>query len=515
MVTPSDDTKSLRTRLAPSQRTLATLLCLVLFASAIGGSVASHDVDLHEDFEDGNTRIEYSEWTGWTGDDIETQSEFQIGGSYTGYFDVPVNGDGQSALATRDVNTTAVDEVSMKVAIDNKSSAGGTRMDVRLRDTDGTELTRVEFHVDGNDHIELEDGTIIIDTFQTETVYTLTWHKWDFNNGEVNVTVSGGGEEGTTTDTFSTDFSFGEIQPVVTGQSAVDNKFWIDDVEVLTEERFKITGQVTNQDGDAIQDATINAEDSQGNTFSDDTNVTGHYELKQLANETYNVSTKAPGYLNESADVTIDGSDEQQDFQLLDKDESLQIDVRPFIEHGQSVPYTVTATYIDGGSAVREEVTADAIVTSGNTSVFTVDEVNKELVGTSDTSVNQESYVEAEWTSPNGETFTTQKNITVANKTVDNLAILPTWTRVSATLQGGTEDNPNDRTIAVVFIATAVGALLAYIATAFAGIAGIVLIVLAAWPLGHVDDGVVIAAVLMATFVGLNLAGNVDYTVRK
>lgn len=509
--TTSDDTDTLKTRLTPSKRTLTLVAVLAMLVTSVGGGVAQESLDLGDDFEDGNTRIEYDGWSGWSEyEGMVAQKEQVISGSYSARITDPQDyGEARAFVdATRDTNTTAVNEVSVDVQIDNQVSDGayydGFR--VRLEDNNGDTMTFVKFEATRNNRIFLEDSDAYF-AWDTNTTYTVTFNNFNFTSNEVNVTVSGAGNEETKTASFASNERFGNILFVLDNDNMNFINAYVDNVEVKTEARYRIDGQVTNENDQPIRDGTIKATDGDGNSFTAELNQTGYYSIEGLENDTYTVETLVPEYINESASVSVSGSSATQDFQLLNKDESLQLDVRKFVEHGQSVPYEVTATYIDNGQRVREEVTADAIVTSGNASVVTVDEVNKEVVGTSDTSVNYRTYVQANWTAPNGDTYTDRVNVTVANKTVANFDILPTWSRVSATVSSGTAR--------VIFIATAVGAAVAIIATGFAGLGAMTMVMIAGWILGYVNNGTVIATVLVVTFVGLNVAGNVDYTVRK
>jgi len=152
-------------------------------------------------------------------------------------------------------------------------------------------------------------------------------------------------------------------------------------------------------------------------------------------------------------------------------------------------------------------VTDTATVTSSNTSVVTVDSQAAELVATSNLQVNDRVTVTATYTDQNGNTYTTQQNVTVANETVENIGILPTASRFTASI--------DDQTIQAILVAIGFGAAASIIASSFAGLGATTLIMTIAWLADYVGDGMIIVTVLVALFIGLNMALNIDYTVTK
>lgn len=278
-----------------------------------------------------------------------------------------------------------------------------------------------------------------------------------------------------------------------------------------------LSGVVYDQDNNEVNNSRVVALNESGDEVANvTTNKFGQYEMF-LSNGTYNVTASKDGYFDDEKVVEISGDAVKQDFELVNKSEALHIKTRRFIEHGQSVPYEVTAEITEpDGDVNRSDVTTEATVTSGNTTVFTVNAFDQELVGTSDTSINQRTYVQAEWTDPDtGETYTTQQNVTVANETVDNLDILPAMNKLTASIGGGTDANPRDKTFLVIIIGTALAAAVSIIATSLAGLGALTSIMMMAWILGVTNDGIAMVTVFTAMFIGMNVAGNVDYTVRR
>lgn len=271
-----------------------------------------------------------------------------------------------------------------------------------------------------------------------------------------------------------------------------------------TEKQFAISGEVTDQEHEDIANASIEVTNSSGSVVgTTTTNHLGDYTVSGLTNGTYNVTATKANYTSETKTVSINGSGEVADFQLKKFDQSITLDVRMYMEHGETYPYEVVVS-VNGD---RSDVTSEATVTSGDTSVVTIDSVAEEVIATSDTSVNNRTFVRAEWTDDDGNVYTAERNVTVANATVENIAILPSFTRATASL--------SDDTLKVIIVATMVGAAAALIATSFAGISAMTMIMLLGWLAGMTNNGMAIVTVLIAMFIGMNVAGNVDYTVRR
>lgn len=267
----------------------------------------------------------------------------------------------------------------------------------------------------------------------------------------------------------------------------------------------ELAGTVTDQRNQAVDGVTIIANGSNANA-STTTAEDGSYSLT-LVNGTYDVTAEKEGYISDNATLTIDG-DATQDFTLIEESAALSVKARHFMEHGESTPYSVTYGEIDSsGNFVRSDVTNQTTATSNNSTVVTVNTITQELTATSDTSINDQTYVTFNYTNSEGETFSRQHNVTVANATVDNLDILPPVTKFTATLA--------DKTMQAILIATGVAVVAAIIAGAFSGIAAFTVIMSMGWVMGIVDDGTIIVVVLTAMFIGMNVAGNVDYTVQR
>jgi hypothetical protein len=283
-----------------------------------------------------------------------------------------------------------------------------------------------------------------------------------------------------------------------------DTPSYFDSATITSEEsEYDVSGRVKDENtNEYIQSVTIEAYDDGTLIDSYSTNSIGQYNLS-LPNGTYTVWANATDYQNENRTITVDGEDQIQNFALASFNASINLRARNFMDHGESTPYSVIVT-IDGD---RKDVTDTATVTSSNTSVVTVDSQAAELVATSNLQVNDRVTITAEYTDQNGNVYVTQQNVTVANETVENIGILPTASRFTASI--------DDQTIQAILVAIGFGAAASIIASSFAGLGATTLIMTIAWLADYVGDGMIIVTVLVALFIGLNMALNIDYTVTK
>lgn len=178
--------------------------------------------------------------------------------------------------------------------------------------------------------------------------------------------------------------------------------------------------------------------------------------------------------------------------------EDLELDVKPYMKHGQKQEYSVR--YND--SDTWTDVTGSATVESEDPDVVRVYQSNQTLVATSNVSVNQRVYVNATYNN-----LYTEENVTVANNTVENLDILPgfMW-KFNAVV-----NNDNVRVLLVALMAAVVATKYA---TAFTGIGAFVIVSVVAWTGDYYGTGPMIVSVLFGIMVGLNLALNVDRSLR-
>lgn len=183
-------------------------------------------------------------------------------------------------------------------------------------------------------------------------------------------------------------------------------------------------------------------------------------------------------------------------------DPRLEIETRNYLPHGKSAPYEVY--YTNPQTENVNEVTdrSGLSVSSSNTSVFSIDENASVITATENTDINKQERFTATY-----EGVTTTENVTVANSTVDNLKILPGVTRVDATY--------TDSNIVLVLVGTILAVVATRYASAFAGIGVLQLTLVSGFFVDLVSLGLVLVGLFASLFIGLNLAANIDYTVRR
>lgn len=508
---PHDDTESIVSRLTPSQRIVVPVLLSLILVTSVG-IVAGQQTDWFEDFEDGNM-------DDWSTSSITSSDP--IFGSYSFTDSTDFNNRAHRELPSPQPETVSAYIRIPSGSIDDTDGDDSYRgFGVYDGSAFGAELEAPFVAFDQGEAIAANDGGFASTgiNLQGDTVYRVILHDIDWSSETYDVRIEN--VEGDVIGTESGfDFNPSDIDAGEFTLYTDDGRWYVDNIAVgEVAIGHSLSGTVTDQNGNEIENATVAATNETGTEVANvSTNEFGDYQTS-LINGTYDVTAAKDGYFSQTETVTIAGEEATQDFQLTNFSEALIIDTKPFLEHGQSSPYQVNAAIHNDttGEIDRFGVTTDATVTSADTNVVTTDVINQEVVATSDTSVNNRTHVQAEWTDPDtGQTYTTQANVTVANKTVDNLGILPAWTKISAVIGGGTDDNPGDRTFLLILIGTALAAAVSRIATSLAGLGALTSILLMGWILGMTNDGLAIVTVLTAMFIGMNVAGNVDYQVRK
>lgn len=493
MDTTHDETKPLTNRHSATQRLLVILLCSLLVVGGMAGVVLAQTA-LFDDFEDQNA-------DGWVLGGASGVVEDGVVGDYSlEHGGTNDNENRWEAVGTLNTTDTPTFYWVVKIPTDSNSNAANL-----VLSTDSSDP------ISGGPHLEL-----VADTNDG------VWEIHERTNGQIYSDVASlqSGWTAVKLEMDGSKYRFKQWDPTKSEpdtwdavrnqtQSLTDAHVWLDGNEDhLTDEISlntdppddSLSGQVTDQAGDGIEGATVETNTSVSTT----TNDTGHYTA-DLVDGAYNLTAYKDGYVNDTATVTINNPDPTtQDFTLVEDTRALQIDTRLFIEHGETVPYTIIHGKADG---TRENVTASATVTSDNTSVVTVDTSTFELNATDDVTVNNRTFVTANYTRDDGQELVARQNVTVANKTVENLDILPPVTRFGASI--------SDRTVQVIILATAVGVAAAIFAGVFAGVAGLTMAMLMGWVIGFVGDGMIIITLITAMFIGMNVAGNVDYTVRR
>lgn len=287
----------------------------------------------------------------------------------------------------------------------------------------------------------------------------------------------------------------------------------------------ELTEEIDNDEADVYPNSNVDSTNSTSYWLGDnDGNLTEHRKSDDSQVDTVeifsNQGVSAVGVAGDRDEVVVfagsgGGTSDpatvvryNTDTLAVDGEESLDLDVRRFMEHSETQEYEVTADIFNESTGEIETVdaTEHANVTSGNTSALTVINNTDELVATSNTDVNREVTVTATYKG-----ISTEENVTVAEVTVDNLEILPPWARLEATMQPGTSDNPDDHTFMIIVIATFTAIAGARLFTTYVGIGGYTSVFIAGWLIGMTTTGMLLVVLTVVGFVTLNLAANIDY----
>lgn len=185
---------------------------------------------------------------------------------------------------------------------------------------------------------------------------------------------------------------------------------------------------------------------------------------------------------------------------------ALLIDVKPYMKHGSKQQYKIIKSFPNGTTV---DVTDSATVTSSDSSTLTVYESNTTLVATNDDTVNKQVTITA-----NESGLTTETNVTVANKTLDNIGILPppTWPCALLCEPGGTTGAtstwPGSVQLQWIFVSLVVGALASWaLRNDLLGVGTTTAMLGFGWAISWVSNGVLIAALLFVAYVGMTMTG--------
>lgn len=178
---------------------------------------------------------------------------------------------------------------------------------------------------------------------------------------------------------------------------------------------------------------------------------------------------------------------------------SLEVETRQLYRPGETHEYTVVEVSESDNTTERESVTADANVTSSNTSILSVNEGNNTLTAFDDANASTWVRVNATYNGSEGCT-----NVIISQPTVENLQLVPGIWRIVAVGQ--------DDTLFALLVATLLAVPAARFTSAFGGLAVGQLVMTIGWLAGYVGFGIAAVSLFVSLFIGLNLAANIDYT---
>lgn len=179
---------------------------------------------------------------------------------------------------------------------------------------------------------------------------------------------------------------------------------------------------------------------------------------------------------------------------------TLSLDIQQWMDHGSTQPYEVFRTFDNGTTT---EVTNQASVSSSDSGIVSVTQSNSTLHATNDKSVNDVVVITAQV-----DTLTTTENVTVANRTLSNIAIMPSSQWLNSAL--GCDEEGVDwcmgSEIQWIFLAIFIGAGAAWRArNEWLGIGVIIGALTLFWTLEYVSLGIMLVALFYGVFAAYQL----------
>lgn len=478
--------QTVRDQRESSRRALGVVSILLLVGMLIAVPVAAQTAFYSEDFEGVAAGTTPPDWTGGTVEEINGENhhtvtdnvrEFYVGEINTSelYVEAEImrvdTDDGAALLIYDDLGDTVwrVRVVESQNILDPDGSGIPT----------GTEISFSDWGPDGAVKIALER--------QGDMLRIKSWHPEDSppDTWDATFTLSAG--------QAITDARVGHSAEG-TGETSAINYLTIAARSSLADS-YVVSGTVTDQDGDPINNATVEITDSAGESAATTTTATDGDYSTRLPNGSYSATVSKDGYSPETQSFEVAGERVRLDFELAE--ERLRLDTRPLYKPGATHPYSVL--YVDGNGS--EDVTDAATVTSSNMSILTVND-DETMTAVDDENVSQVVTVNVSYQS-----YTASEEIVVAAATVENLAILPTGITRTEAIFG-------DDTIFALLIAALLSVPASRFANAFAGLGVAEMVIVVGWLGGFVGLGIAMLSIFVAMFVGLNLAENVEFTTR-
>lgn len=298
--------------------------------------------------------------------------------------------------------------------------------------------------------------------------------------------------------------------PLGTEQQTVtvpDGKI-VENVNFVLPVSASISGQVFDTNGDPLENAEVVADPTMNENFttvSTATNESGYYQLF-MENGTYNVTASYQGAA-ETKNITLDpeqsltGENFYLDTAPFDPG-TLVIDAPKRLNHSATGGFRITWTNDTSGKDVTDQV---ALQTADG-DLITIDNINNKITATSNTSIVGRATVNATYT-VNGEQINGSAIVVVAPQEVEYIEILPTLDRFAATM--------TDNSFFSILISTLLAAAVVPLAGAFSGLAVGTAAMALFWLMGLQTLGMAFLSFFTASFIGLNLAANIDYQVRR
>lgn len=494
------------------------VVLVVVLLTVWPAAAASGDVAFFDGFEEGTLTSDWEDNSGSSASSHGVNSDRAYNGTYS--FDAYSVAGSDTEVSIATVKEASVPYPTRFTVYANKYHDEGDENDYRIRLIDRQSSATLTISESGSKNPRIiakdKNGTTTNDTaIANSQLSTGVWTNATMEFNGTKVTAYLGNDSVTIDTTVNWQMTDVRVVLITNGWDGVnlhDIGVAYDDVTVLSDAE-ELSGDVTDRNDNAIENATVTAR--QNGTVIDETttNKAGEYQM-MLPSGQYNVTANKTDYHPKTHTVTISDTNESQSFVLVEKDKNLVIDTSQFLQHGEKREYTIY--YYERNKNTTElerfDVTADANVTSNNTKAITVDATNHELVATANESINAKVLITAEYQRDN-ETFTAEQNVTVANLTLDNIKILPGPYRISATFSSPPDSDANP--MLVIIIATLVGIVGVRASTSFGGLSLMTMAVMVAWFGGFISHGMMLVTIVTATFIGLNVAANINYGIHR
>ena len=473
------------------QAAITAVVLVTLFTGAAGIVAASGLVV--DDFNDGSA----GDWTSGASCSITANNTLAAEGSHSGYIE-----------CTNPADSAGDIEITTPVTTANSTSMW-FRHESLPQDNIDWEFgyATVRFEPSGNISVRESGGTVNTTsaTYQTNTWYRVTAR---------NITDGGTFDLVITDKNGNTIHESGGYAAASSIDSEMDVK-WTPStypdlhIDNLTIDAYslsdpEIVGEVSGPRDTNIGNVSITVTNSTGTEVANTTtNAIGEYNVTVPAGD-LNISYSRDLFETKNRSVQIEkGEIKVVNVQLERLNDRIDFEIPNYLRHGQEANYTVSAEQ----NGAWSDVTDQATVTVSNTSVVQVDSNRQVVEATSDISVNNRVEVTAQYTADNGDVLSTTEEVTVANNTVENFDILPPTWQVNAVMM--------DSSIQIILVAVLLAVAATLFATSFAGLSIGTLTIIVGWLGGWADTGLVLTAIALAAFIGLNLAANIDYTVRN
>lgn len=277
-----------------------------------------------------------------------------------------------------------------------------------------------------------------------------------------------------------------------------------------------VDGTVSDLNDNPIENATVTLYNQSTNNqeFQTSTDSNGEYEIG-VESGSYRVVASKSGWVNNTKNRVIDGS-QTIDFTLQNSTEAFQFRVSNYMDHSSTQEYK--ALFEDLDETRLQGVTNQVDVTSNDPSIISVNSENNTLIATSNVSVNNRTTITAEYVR-DGQTFTDTQQITVANRTMENIEIMPPSQYIPAALGFGEEGITFGigSEIQWVLLSVFIGSAAAWIArNEWVGVGIIIGTHVFFWVLGNISLGLTMVAVfygLMAAYQLNKIPGRSDTNV--